>query len=68
MKRQKSEELNFGLPAEVVSSPDTTLKAKIDVIKNCIEKLIVDMKNNRNSLILGNGKSEVNLFYNSYKR
>jgi hypothetical protein len=48
MKRQKSEELNsVGLAAEVASSSssETTLDAKIEMVRTCVEKLVVDIKN-----------------------
>ena len=47
MKRQKSEELNNlgGLSLEKKSKQEKSLDTKIDFLRTCVEKLVVDIKN-----------------------
>ena len=47
MKRQKSEELNNlgGLSLEKKSKQEKSLDTKIDFLRTCDEKLVVDIKN-----------------------
>jgi len=44
MKRQKSEELN-NLSLEKKSKEDKSLDNKIELVRTCVEKLVVDIKN-----------------------